>query len=402
MRNACRETSRSQCNLCSLVSKLLIHVHRKRSSMDEESTPAGKNMQARTNPIRQNRLANLLIEASPVAIILTDSSATISVVNHMTEVWFGYRESELIGKNLRILFSAKSNRDDASQQACFLSQLHDPDDGRQWDLIGCRNDGTEFPVRVLLHPLVTASGDMILANVIAERKTETLDQERIAGERLAAVLEMVSGLAHESRNALQRAQSCLDLLDLDLSDNSELLQLTGSIRTALTDLRNNYEEVKDYAAPIVLKRSKVDLSQLCQKTFEEIAEQYPQLSPRLSIRCDLSCGRICVDTARMGQVFQQLFENAIQASSAQGEIVVACRSMDTTPSRSIEITVRDHGSGLSDAAASRLFEPFFTTKQQGTGLGLAVCQRIVEAHRGTITAVNHCDGGVAVRIVLPS
>ncbi len=359
-------------------------------------------MQPRSNPIRQNRLANLLIEASPVAIILTDPSATISVVNHRTEVWFGYRESELAGKNLEILFSAESTRDDASPRACFLSQLHDPDAGRQWDLIGCRENGTEFPVRVSLHPLVIASGDMILANVIAERQTETLDQERIAGERLAAVLEMVSGLAHESRNALQRAQSCLDLLDLDLADKSELLQLTDRIRTALTDLRDNYEEVKDYAAPIVLKRSEVDLAQLCQSIFDEIAEQYPKVSPRLSIRCDTSCGRICVDAARMGQVFRQLFENAIQASSAQGGIVMACRSLNTTPSRSVEITVRDHGSGLSNAAASRLFEPFYTTKQQGTGLGLAVCQRIVEAHRGTITAANHCDGGVVVRIVLPS
>jgi len=64
-------------------------------------------------------------------------------------------------------------------------------------------------------------------------------------------------------------------------------------------------------------------------------------------------------------------------------------------------TIRDHGIGLSEEAALRKFEPFFTTKQQGTGLGLPVCRRIVEAHDGTIEATNHPDGGVVARIKLP-
>lgn len=359
-------------------------------------------MQPRTTPIRQNRLANLLIEASPVSIVLTDPQGTIEVVNHVTEDWFGYSESELSEKKIETLFPPEPSSDDVSQTACFLSQLSDSDYGKSWDLMGRRKDGSEFPVRVTLHPLVTVSGEMILANVMGSRETDSFQQKRIAGERLAAVLEMVSGLAHESRNALQRAQSCLDLLELDLADNSELLHLTDRIRTALTDLRDNYEEVKDYATPIVLQRTEVSLSQLCQAAFDEIADQQSHRLPKLRFHCDPSRDRVSIDPMQMKQVFLHLFDNAIQASPPSGEVVVACRQVVATAGGSIEITIRDHGSGLSDEAADRMFEPFFTTKQQGTGLGLAVCRRIVDAHGGTIEAANHPDGGVVVRIVLPT
>ena len=75
------------------------------------------------------------------------------------------------------------------------------------ELYGRHKNGREFPVHVTLHPLVTLSGNMVLANVVNLSESGLHLAKRIAGERLAAVLEMVSGRSHESRNALQRAQS---------------------------------------------------------------------------------------------------------------------------------------------------------------------------------------------------
>ncbi len=81
--------------------------------------------------------------------------------------------------------------------------------------------------------------------------TELQDAQRqvVQSERLAAIGQMVTGLAHESRNALQRARGCLDLLELDLVGKREQLDLTGRIRRSLSDLQRNYEEVRNYAAP---------------------------------------------------------------------------------------------------------------------------------------------------------
>jgi two-component system, LuxR family, sensor kinase FixL len=359
-------------------------------------------MQNQTTPIRQNRLANLLIEASPVSVVLTNTEETIEVVNRVTEDWFGYRESELIGKKWETLFPADSMSGGVSQSACYLSQLRDPDPGQSWEIMGRRKNGSTFSVRVTLHPLVTVSGDMILANVMTAHESDSIHEKRIAGERLAAVLEMASGLAHESRNALQRARSCLDLLELDLANNPELLQLTDRIRTALTDLRDNYEEVKDYATPIVLKRAVASLSQLCQASFDELACKHSDRSSSLRIRIHPWDDCVWIDASRMKQVFLQVFENAMVASPRRGEIFVNCRRVLTAGHSSLEMTIRDYGSGLTEEVAQRMFEPFFTTKQQGTGLGLAVCRRIIEAHGGTIEAANHPDGGAVLRIVLPT
>ncbi len=358
-------------------------------------------MQLQTTPIRQNWLANLLIEASPVAVVLTDRAGIIEIVNNVAERWFGYRESELAGKLVETIIRLGSTRDEEAQPACFLSHLRHSDTDTTRELFGRRKDGSEFPVRVRLHPLVTVSGEMVLANVMNLREAETGIEKRIEGERLAAVLEMVSGLSHESRNALQRAQSCLDLLELDLADKTELLCLTERIRIALKDLHNHYEEVKEYAAPIKLRCKSVSLPGICQAAFAELSQERGGHLPSLQINCDPECNSVSVDAQHMQQVFYNLFENAIHASPATSEIEWSCRCSSPSQGGVAQITIRDHGSGLTEVVAKRMFEPFFTTKQQGTGLGLAVCRRIIEAHDGIIDAANHPDGGVVVRIVLP-
>ncbi len=333
-----------------------------------------------------------------MSILLTDPAGFIKVVNSVTESWFGYRESELAGKSIETIISLESKRDGASHPTCFSSQLREMAIDCERELTGKRKDGTTFPIRVTLHPVVSTSGDMILANVTNLSEVEIRVEKRIARERLAAMLEMVSGLSHESGNALHRAQSCLDLLELDLVDRSELLDLTERIRMALRDMHDNYEEVKEYAAPIVLSRSLVNVSALCQTAFDELHEVH---AAKLHLRSIHTGESVSADPQQMTTVFREVLENAIHAAPARSVIDFACQNSMTQAGDAIEITIRDHGTGLSDETAIRMFKPFFTTKQRGTGLGLAVCRRIVEAHGGTIKARNHPDGGTIVQIVLP-
>ncbi|WP_436714406.1 ATP-binding protein [Roseiconus lacunae] len=358
--------------------------------------------------LRRNRLANLLLEASPAAVVLTDSQDHIVAMNHLAEESFGYQEHELLGRSIEEIFpsgdmATRPSSDDASQHACILSHLRDPDPDEDLFLQARRKDGQTFPAKVTLHPLTTDSRESCLANVIdlnqpKDQANASKHEKQIQGERLAAVLQMVSGLAHESGNALQRAQSCLDLLQLDLVDQSDLMTLTEQIRGALTDIQQNYEEVRDYAAPIVLKRRRVDLQKLCRTIFDELTESLGTDAPRLSLRCIAACQNIKLDAERISDVLRHVFENAIHASPAQGEIEFQCDCPGSPDASAIEIRIRDHGEGLSREVEQRMFEPFFTTKQQGTGLGLAVCRRIVEAHGGIIEATNAPEGGTVVRI----
>ncbi len=102
---------------------------------------------------------------------------------------------------------------------------------------------------------------------------------------------------------------------------------------------------------------------------------------------DLTCR---VDAFRLEQVFRNLMENSLAACDDPVRIKICCLEsiLDDVPA--VRISVRDNGPGLSDQQTARVFDAFFTTKADGTGLGMAISERIIEAHRGTIE-VQDCD-----------
>jgi PAS domain S-box-containing protein len=226
-------------------------------------------------------------------------------------------------------------------------------------------------------------------------------QRLVQSERLAAIGQMVTGLAHESRNALQRARGCLDLLELDLQDQPEQLDLTQRIRRSLNDLQHNYEEVQGYASPIIIERTEVALSALLQQSFEDVLCAFNDHSHQLRIIENVQHSKIRADAHRMKQLFRNIVENAIAASHGPCHLEAKIEEFERDQRSIQRVEIRDHGSGIDEQALPRIFEPFFTTKQSGTGLGMAICKRIVEAHDGHIEAENACDGGAILRFEIP-
>jgi PAS domain S-box-containing protein len=235
--------------------------------------------------------------------------------------------------------------------------------------------------------------------------TELQDaQERLVqSERLAAIGQMVTGLAHESRNALQRARGCLDLLELDLQDRQEQLDLTQRIRRSLNDLQRNYEEVRNYASPIIVERIDSNLKELLQQAFEDLTCEFPEKSPTLSVVENIAHVKIRVDNHRIKQLFRNIIENAIAAScKSEGcRLEAAITEFEIDGHAFQRVEIRDYGQGIDDETLTRIFEPFYTTKQSGTGLGMAICKRIVDAHDGKLEAFNASDRGAIIRIELP-
>jgi signal transduction histidine kinase len=111
---------------------------------------------------------------------------------------------------------------------------------------------------------------------------------------------------------------------------------------------------------------------------------------------------ICpVDRQRIQQVFRNILENALEVAPDGSEVEISCRSTQLRGQPALAITVRDSGPGISPADRERVFEPFFSTKTKGTGLGMAIARRIVEAHGGTITVAVNDSPGAAIRVMLP-
>jgi two-component system sensor kinase FixL len=224
----------------------------------------------------------------------------------------------------------------------------------------------------------------------------------LQAERLAAIGQMVTGLAHESGNALQRGQACLELLALRVHDRPEALGLVAAGLEAQEDLRRLYEEVRCYAAPIVLDRRICPLRDLLRQAWGHLEPARTGRDARLVELGDP--GLTCVgDEFRLIQVFRNILDNALSACR-DPVVIESSWSMNAAgmgEAPSIEIILRDNGPGLTDEQRTNLFEPFYTTKTHGTGLGMAIVRRIVEAHDGRI-AVGPEDGqGAAIHITLP-
>jgi CheY-like chemotaxis protein/anti-sigma regulatory factor (Ser/Thr protein kinase) len=223
----------------------------------------------------------------------------------------------------------------------------------------------------------------------------------LQSERLAAIGQMVTGLAHESRNALQRSQACLEMLSLIVSDRPEALNLIGRLQKAQDHLHNLYEDVRDYAAPIKLEKVTCDLRTVWRESWAHLElarrDKHAVLHEILG-GVDLHC---VGEPWRLNQVFRNLLENALAAGKAPVTIEIRAAAPQLNGQPALSITVEDDGPGIVPEQRRKAFDPFFTTKTKGTGLGLAISRRIVEAHGGQITIGEAQGPGAVFIITLP-
>jgi signal transduction histidine kinase len=212
-----------------------------------------------------------------------------------------------------------------------------------------------------------------------------LAQHRLVqSERLAAIGQMITGLAHESRNAFQRSQACLEMLGLEVQDRPAALDLIQRIQRAQDHLHHLYEEVRFYAAPIHLERVSCRLDGIWRDTWRHLEQIWKAKDIRLVEPQSVPEIFVQADSHALERVFRNLFENAVMASPSGVSVELSVSHCKLGDRLGVEVRVRDHGHGLERATRERIFEPFFTTRTQGTGLGLPITKRLIEAHGGTI------------------
>jgi two-component system sensor kinase FixL len=231
----------------------------------------------------------------------------------------------------------------------------------------------------------------------AKRAAEQLLQ----ASRLATIGEMYAGLAHESRNALQRLRNCTDLLSDEVEDRPTAQSLVDRARRAQDDLQRLLDEVRSYAAPMVLDRTECRIAALCREAWNLLQVQRQHRRAELAdADCDPAI-TISADRFRLVQAFRNILENALAACGDPVVIRVHCQEVDRDGGPAVEITFDDNGPGFGSTAIQRAFEPFFTTKSAGTGLGLAIVRQIVEAHGGCVSASRGDRGGARVCLTMP-
>jgi len=240
-----------------------------------------------------------------------------------------------------------------------------------------------------------------LAQLLRAKRAEKRASE---AERLAIIGQMIAGIAHESRNAIQRIQSGIDLLKLDVHDQNLVSQI-DKIEEANISLKSMLDEIRDYAAPINLEHREVDLSSVWRHAWANVNCNGNNGKAKLqesTNNCNLQCS---VDDFRLEQVFRNIFENSLAACENAPVIQIECadsgQSCNGSSSEAVKIAIRDNGPGFAIDHRQKVFEPFFTTRQRGTGLGMSIVKRTIEAHGGSVAIGNGDSPGAEVIITMP-
>ena len=218
-------------------------------------------------------------------------------------------------------------------------------------------------------------------------------------ERLAGIGQTMAAIAHESRNALQRINAGVAMLEEITEGDPETQPDLMVIKRAANSLNTMLEEVRSFAAPIHLHVDECDLADVVSHAWTSVLEASQGIDAQLSSEFQGESLTIQADRFRLEQVFRNLFENAIAACDSDTRLQVR----GTCDGQTCQVIVSDNGPGLSEEQQHRIFEPFYTTKAKGTGLGMAIVKRVVSAHHGTIRVLPraHDAVGAHFEICLP-
>ena len=237
--------------------------------------------------------------------------------------------------------------------------------------------------------------------LLAENELHQAHQRASQSERLAAIGQVVATLSHECRNTLQRMLTGLELLKLEVGDRPDALQWLNHVRQAQGELQCLFEDLRNYSAPLKLGCEPCNAAEVWRSAWNALSEvrQGRQAELREEVgEVDLQC---TLDARRMGQVFRNLFENSLAACPDPVEVDIHCTPTLLDGASALKMEVHDNGPGLSVEQRQRVFDAFYTTKTTGSGLGMAIVKRIVEAHGGTIVVADPATPGAEFVIVVP-
>jgi signal transduction histidine kinase len=226
-----------------------------------------------------------------------------------------------------------------------------------------------------------------------------LEEQLRLKDSLATVGELTAGIAHEFRNGLATIHGYSKLFDLQALPPSYRPYVEG-IRAEAESLGQVVTNFLNFARPAQLTLSEVDLGAICDRAAEEIRADARALGGEVELHGEF--GVVEGDEVLLRQAFSNLLRNALEActgASATPKIVI--ESEVDRASRVSRIAINDNGPGIAPDLRERVFRPFFTSKRNGTGLGLALVQKIIVFHNGRVAIGTAPQGGASLHVTLP-
>jgi signal transduction histidine kinase len=240
-------------------------------------------------------------------------------------------------------------------------------------------------------------------------RVEQLEERERLRDRLAALGEMAAAIAHEVKNPLAGIEVMAGLLKRRLVDQAESHDLLNDIIKEAKMANAIVLEVLDFVRPIRLQVEPVSLTRIVDDAVQMAESLVPRGTVDVVVHMSPDLPAVDADAHQLRQLFTNLVANAFEALNRSGTVVVtgshARGEHDPLASPSgagsVVITVADDGPGVPEDIRDRIFSPFFTTKPRGSGLGLPIVRKIVDAHEGRIDLEVGAECGTTFRVILP-
>ncbi len=246
---------------------------------------------------------------------------------------------------------------------------------------------------------------------VALDQVKTLNKKNVDTERMAAIGQLSSVIAHEIRNPLglidlyakltedQMGHITQHLPEEALAKHDLLLKNLSHIRQATSHLETILSELSDYSRPLQLNLQSTDIHKLMRDVCDFVQPSFREKSVKLTLLDEVGeVSNMQVDADRLRQAMLNLLKNALEACPADKSVTVKVVRKETQ----VAVEVADEGSGIAEAHVKKLFTPYFSTKGTGTGLGLAHSRKILQAHGGSLELIASAPGvGTTFALVMP-
>ena len=344
---------------------------------------------------RERDFSDKILNNTQSLILVTDTAGVISYANRR---WYdmGYQQSQLLGKLLERLVAPP--RQSALADAFAATLAGQQVDNLELQIV--RDEGRVGQFSANLSPVRDDQGRVASIVVVMSDITDraTLQAKLMQAEKLAAVGELVSGVAHEVNNPLTAVLGFADLL----LDNPEIPEnARKDLRVILQEAQRTKQIVQNllsFARQMPPQRKLVQPNAILRRTVQLRAYDFHSRGVEVIEQLDDALHQVMGDAHQLQTVFLNILNNAYDAVRDTGKparITLRTANLGSM----VEMTFRDNGQGITQL--DRIFDPFFTTKDigKGTGLGLSICYGIVREHGGEITCHNNADGEGATFIV---
>jgi len=241
---------------------------------------------------------------------------------------------------------------------------------------------------------------------------EQMEERERLRDRLATLGEMAATMAHEIKNPLGGIEVMAGLLRRQVPDNRDVQALVRDIISEAKMANAIVQEMLDFVRPVRLQLDRASVGEALASAVTMADGKTTRGDVAVSVRVPEGLPPIQADPHQLSQVFANLLINAYEALNGHGAVTLIARLVEpgqdgallgdgSQPVPTVVVDVADTGPGMPAELTDRIFNPFFTTKPQGSGLGLAVVRKIVDAHEGRIDVTSVVNQGTCFTVTLP-